>query len=135
MRIEKSWGEERKKKEKEEEIRKERKKEKKKSRLQQVDHSCYEIKSGRTEAKFERSLLIRANCDTMKFIGSLLGISSPKKMGKEYMKVGRNALFGVRTSQHDGLYTDKVPRPLSFLVSKNGKLKHGKQVLFRFDLC
>ncbi|XP_016915268.2 scavenger receptor class B member 1 [Apis cerana] len=62
----------------------------------------------------------------MKFIGSLLGISSPKKMGKEYMKVGRNALFGVRTSQHDGLYTDKVPRPLSFLVSKNGKLKHGR---------
>lgn len=63
----------------------------------------------------------------MKFIGSLLGISSPKRMGKEYMKVGRNALFGVRTSQHDGLYTDKVPRPLSFLVSKNGKLKHGKR--------
>ncbi|XP_003690138.2 scavenger receptor class B member 1 [Apis florea] len=62
----------------------------------------------------------------MKFIGSLLGISSPKKMGKEYMKVGRNALFGVRTSQHDGLCTDKVPRPLSFLVSKNGKLKHGR---------
>lgn len=70
----------------------------------------------------------RANCaNTMKFIGSLLGISSPKRMGKEYMKVGRNALFGVRTSQHDGLYTDKVPRPLSFLVSKNGKLKHGKR--------
>ncbi|KAK9294921.1 hypothetical protein QLX08_010614 [Tetragonisca angustula] len=62
----------------------------------------------------------------MKFIGSLLGISSPKKMGKEYMKVGRNALFGLRTNQHDGLYTDKVPRPLSFLISRNGKLKHGR---------
>ncbi|XP_017756688.1 PREDICTED: scavenger receptor class B member 1 [Eufriesea mexicana] len=61
----------------------------------------------------------------MKFIGSLLGISSPKKMGKEYMKVGRNALFGPRTNQ-DGLYTDKVPGPLSFLISKNGKLKHGR---------
>ncbi|CAK9833770.1 Scavenger receptor class B member 1 [Anthophora retusa] len=62
----------------------------------------------------------------MKFIGSLFGISSPKKMGKEYMKVGRNALFGPKTSQQDGLCTDKVPRPLSFLISKNGKLKHGK---------
>ncbi|CAL7951353.1 unnamed protein product [Xylocopa violacea] len=62
----------------------------------------------------------------MKFIGSLCGISSPKKMGKEYMKVGRNALFGVRTNQHESLCTDKVPRPLSFLISKNGKLKHGR---------
>ncbi|KOX78694.1 Scavenger receptor class B member 1 [Melipona quadrifasciata] len=62
----------------------------------------------------------------MKFIGSLLGISSPKKMGKEYMKVGRNALFGLRTNQHDDLYTDKVPRRLSFLISRNGKLKHGR---------
>ncbi|XP_017792613.1 PREDICTED: scavenger receptor class B member 1 [Habropoda laboriosa] len=62
----------------------------------------------------------------MKFIGSLFGISSPKKMGKEYMKVGRNALFGLKTSQQDGLCTDKVPRPLSFLISKNGKLKHGR---------
>ncbi|XP_017886881.1 scavenger receptor class B member 1 [Ceratina calcarata] len=62
----------------------------------------------------------------MKFIGSLFGIRSPKKMGKQYMKVGRNALFGPRTNQHDSLCTDKVPRPLSFLISKNGKLRHGR---------
>ncbi|XP_076163294.1 scavenger receptor class B member debris buster [Ptiloglossa arizonensis] len=62
----------------------------------------------------------------MKFIGSLFGIKSPKTMGKQYMKVGRNALFGLRTDQHDSLCTDKVPKPLSFLISNNGKLKHGK---------
>ncbi|XP_076654149.1 scavenger receptor class B member debris buster [Halictus rubicundus] len=62
----------------------------------------------------------------MKFIGSLFGIRSPKIMGKQYMKVGRNALFGVRTDQHDSLCTDKVPKPLSFLLTKNGKLKHGR---------
>lgn len=62
----------------------------------------------------------------MKFIGSLCGIRSPKTMGKQYMKVGRNALFGLRTDQHDSLCTDTVPEPLSFLLTKNGKLKHGK---------
>ncbi|XP_043262068.1 scavenger receptor class B member 1 [Colletes gigas] len=62
----------------------------------------------------------------MKFIGSLFGIKSPKTMGKQYMKVGRTALFGPRTDQHDSLCSDQVPKPLSFLISKNGKLKHGK---------
>ncbi|KZC11535.1 PREDICTED: scavenger receptor class B member 1 [Dufourea novaeangliae] len=62
----------------------------------------------------------------MKFIGSLFGIRSPKTMGKQYMKVGRNALFGLGTDQRDSLCSDKVPKPLSFLLTKNGKLKHGK---------
>ncbi|XP_078035478.1 scavenger receptor class B member debris buster [Augochlora pura] len=62
----------------------------------------------------------------MKLIGSLFGIRSPKTMGRQYMKVGRNALFGVRTDQQDSLCTDKVPKPLSFLLTHSGKLKHGR---------
>ena len=62
----------------------------------------------------------------MKLIGSLFGIRSPKTMGKQYMKVGRNALFGLRTDQRDSVCTEKVPEPLSLLISKNGRLKHGR---------
>ncbi|KAG7208444.1 hypothetical protein KM043_014671 [Ampulex compressa] len=62
----------------------------------------------------------------MKFIGSLFGIGSPKKMGRQYMKVGRNALFGVRTDQSDDICSEKVSRPLSLFISRKGKLKHGR---------
>ncbi|XP_076379338.1 scavenger receptor class B member debris buster isoform X1 [Megalopta genalis] len=62
----------------------------------------------------------------MKLIGSLFGIRSPKTMGRQYMKVGRNALFGVRTDQQDSLCSDTVPKPLSFLLTQSGKLKHGR---------
>lgn len=62
----------------------------------------------------------------MKFITSLFGTGSPKAMGRQYMKVGRNALFGLRTDNSDNICTEKVPRPLSFLISKKGKLRHGE---------
>ncbi|XP_029672759.1 scavenger receptor class B member 1 [Formica exsecta] len=62
----------------------------------------------------------------MKFIASLFGTGSPKAMGRQYMKVGRNALFGVRTDNIDTICTEKVPRPLSLLISKKGKLRHGR---------
>ncbi|XP_025267973.1 scavenger receptor class B member 1 [Camponotus floridanus] len=62
----------------------------------------------------------------MKFITSLFGTGSPKVMGRQYMKVGRNALFGLRTDNSDNICTEKVPRPLSFLISKKGKLRHGR---------
>ncbi|XP_012230409.1 scavenger receptor class B member 1 [Linepithema humile] len=62
----------------------------------------------------------------MKFIASLFGTGSPKAMGRQYMKVGRNALFGVRTNHNDDICTEKVPRPLSLLISKKGKLRHSR---------
>ncbi|KAL6266243.1 hypothetical protein P5V15_003102 [Pogonomyrmex californicus] len=62
----------------------------------------------------------------MKFIASLFGTRSPKAMGRQYMKVGRNALFGVRTDNGDNICSEKVPRPLSFLISRRGKLRHGE---------
>ncbi|XP_020289274.1 scavenger receptor class B member 1-like [Pseudomyrmex gracilis] len=62
----------------------------------------------------------------MKFIETLFGSRSPKAMGRQYMKVGRNALFGVRTDPSDNICTEKVPRPLSFLISRKGKLRHGR---------
>lgn len=63
----------------------------------------------------------------MKFIESLFGTESPKAMGRQYMKVGRKALFGMRTDQSDDVIcTEKVPRPLSLLISRKGKLRHGE---------
>lgn len=62
----------------------------------------------------------------MKFIASLFGTGSPKAMGRQYMKVGRNALFGVRTDRSDDMCTEKVPKPLSLLISKRGRLRHGE---------
>ncbi|EZA58061.1 hypothetical protein DMN91_006308 [Ooceraea biroi] len=64
----------------------------------------------------------------MKFITSLFGTGSPKAMGRQYMKVGRNALFGVRTEQNDNICADNVPKPLSLLISRKGKLRHGRIV-------
>ncbi|EFN79839.1 hypothetical protein EAI_11045 [Harpegnathos saltator] len=63
----------------------------------------------------------------MKFITSLFGTGSPKAMGRQYMKVGRNALFGVQTDQAEDICTEKVPKPLSLLISRKGKLRHGDE--------
>ncbi|XP_032674774.1 scavenger receptor class B member 1 [Odontomachus brunneus] len=62
----------------------------------------------------------------MRFITSLLGSGSPKVMGRQYMKVGRNALFGVKTDPAEDICTEKVPKPLSLLIFKKGKLRHGR---------
>ncbi|XP_014467829.1 PREDICTED: scavenger receptor class B member 1-like [Dinoponera quadriceps] len=62
----------------------------------------------------------------MKFITSLFGTGSPKVMGRQYMKVGRNALFGVKTDRAEDICTEKVPKPLSLLISRKGKLRHGR---------
>jgi len=62
---------------------------------------------------------------TMKFITSWLGNGYPNTMGRQYMKVGRKALFGVRTEHGDNIYGD-VPKSLSFLISRRGKLRHGE---------
>jgi len=69
----------------------------------------------------------------MKFITSLFGTDSPKAMGRQYMKVGRNALFGVRTDHNGDICTDKVPRPLSLLISRKGKLRHGELLCLLFN--
>jgi len=53
-------------------------------------------------------------------------------MGRQYMKVGRNALFGVRNDNCDNICSEKVPRPLSLLISRKGRLRHGEQ-LFLFN--
>ncbi|XP_034947264.1 scavenger receptor class B member 1 [Chelonus insularis] len=71
----------------------------------------------------------------MKFITSLFGIGSPKKMGRQYMKVGRNALFGIRPHKNgESMCTERVPRPLTMFISKNGKLRHGRIAAILFGL-
>lgn len=70
----------------------------------------------------------------MKFIGSLFGLRSPKTMGRQYMKVGRNALFGIKTDQNEDLCSEKVPKTLSLLISRNGKLKHAIAIMEWFTL-
>ncbi|KAG5314908.1 SCRB1 protein, partial [Pseudoatta argentina] len=62
----------------------------------------------------------------MKFIASLFGTRSPKAMGRQYMKVGRNALFGVTNDNSDNICIEKVPRPLFLLISRKGKFRHGR---------
>lgn len=62
----------------------------------------------------------------MKFITTLFGNGSPKKMGKQYMKVGKNALFGIKPSGIKEIYAEKGPTPLSLLLSRKGKVKHSK---------
>lgn len=63
----------------------------------------------------------------MKFITSLFGVGSPKKMGRQYMKVGRNALFGIRPNREgEPMCAERVPRPMNVFISKKGKLRHGK---------
>ncbi|XP_066584790.1 scavenger receptor class B member 1 [Prorops nasuta] len=70
----------------------------------------------------------------MKFIASLFGAGSAKTMGRRYMKVGRNALFGIRPNQTDDICTEKVPKPLSLLISRKGKLKHSRIAAIAFGL-
>lgn len=70
----------------------------------------------------------------MKFITSLFGSGSPKAMGRQYMKVGRNALFGLRTEHGDNICADQVPKPLSLLISRKGKLRHGESIGFIFQI-
>ena len=62
----------------------------------------------------------------MKFLASLFGDGSPTRIGRQYMKVGRNALFGVRRDPDAPIQVDKIPKPLNLLVSHRGKLKHSK---------
>lgn len=47
------------------------------------------------------------------------------------MKVGRNALFGIRPKK-DGetMCTERVPRPMNMFISKKGKLRHGEFIYF-----
>ncbi|XP_012270659.1 scavenger receptor class B member 1 [Orussus abietinus] len=70
----------------------------------------------------------------MKFITSLFGVGSPKKMGRQYLKVGRNALFGIRPKKDGELCPDKVPKPLSMIISEAGKLKHSRIAVILFGL-
>ncbi|XP_043285860.1 scavenger receptor class B member 1 [Venturia canescens] len=71
----------------------------------------------------------------MKFITSLFGVGSPKKMGRQYMKVGRNALFGIKPRDSNGeICTEKVPKPLKMLISKKGKLRHSRIAAILFGL-
>lgn len=70
----------------------------------------------------------------MKFITSLFGDGSPKTMGRRYMKVGRNALLGIKPDQKNGACSEKVPTPLSLLISRGGKLKHSRIAAICFGL-
>lgn len=70
----------------------------------------------------------------MKFITSLFGIGSPKRMGKQYMKVGKNALFGIKPRNDADICSEKVPRPLSMLIPKKGHLKHSRLAAILFGL-
>lgn len=70
----------------------------------------------------------------MKFITALFGDGSPKKMGKQYMKVGKNALFGIKPSGIKEIYAEKGPTPLSLLLSRKGKVKHSRIAVILFGL-
>lgn len=70
----------------------------------------------------------------MKFITSLFGDGSPKTMGRRYMKVGRNALLGIRPDRKDDICSEKVPTPLSMLISRGGQLKHSRIAAICFGL-
>ena len=62
----------------------------------------------------------------MRFITSLFGDGSPKRMGRQYMKVGRNALFGIKSNRDGEIPMEEVPKPLSMLISERGKIRHSK---------
>ncbi|KAG8038036.1 hypothetical protein G9C98_006361 [Cotesia typhae] len=71
----------------------------------------------------------------MKFITSLFGVGSPQKMGRQYMKVGRNALFGIRPNREgEPMCAERVPRPMNVFISKKGKLRHGRIAAILFGL-
>ncbi|KAL7300948.1 hypothetical protein TKK_0006227 [Trichogramma kaykai] len=60
----------------------------------------------------------------MKFLAGLFGDSSPTRIGRQYMKVGKNALFGPRPKPDERIPVEKIPKPLNLLVSQRGKFKH-----------
>ncbi|KAK0181183.1 hypothetical protein PV327_003488 [Microctonus hyperodae] len=71
----------------------------------------------------------------MKFITSLFGVSSPKVMGRQYMKVGTNALFGTRRKRDgENMCRDRVPRPINIFLSKKGKFRHSRIAAILFGL-
>jgi scavenger receptor class B protein 1 len=60
----------------------------------------------------------------MKFLAGLFGDGSPTRIGRQYMKVGKNALFGPRPNPDAPIPVDKIPKPLNLLVAQRGKFKH-----------
>lgn len=66
----------------------------------------------------------------MKFLAGLFGDGSPTRIGRQYMKVGRSALFGPRPNPDAPIPVDKIPKPLNLLVSQRGKFKHSKFISF-----
>ena len=68
----------------------------------------------------------------MRFLASLFGDGSPTRIGRQYMKVGRNALFGVRRNPDAPIQVDKIPKPLNLLVKHRGKLSRSKFCLVFF---
>ncbi|XP_015586555.1 scavenger receptor class B member 1 [Cephus cinctus] len=70
----------------------------------------------------------------MKFITSLFGVESPKKVGRQYMKVGRNALFGIKSRKGGEIRPEQIPKPLSIIISECGKLKHSRIAVILFGL-
>ncbi|XP_044003767.1 scavenger receptor class B member 1 isoform X3 [Aphidius gifuensis] len=63
----------------------------------------------------------------MRFVTSLFGVSLPKNMGWQYMKIGRNAIFGIRPKRNqDQMCADRVPKPLNLLISRKGKFRHSE---------
>ncbi|XP_051154988.1 scavenger receptor class B member 1 [Leptopilina boulardi] len=70
----------------------------------------------------------------MRFITSLFGDGSPKRMGRQYMKVGRNALFGIKPNRDGEIPMEKVPKPLSMLISERGKFRHSRLAAILFGI-
>ncbi|XP_014231233.1 scavenger receptor class B member 1 isoform X1 [Trichogramma pretiosum] len=70
----------------------------------------------------------------MKFLAGLFGDSSPTRIGRQYMKVGKNALFGPRPKPDERIPVEKIPKPLNLLVSQRGKFKHSRIAVILFGL-
>ncbi|XP_058793511.1 scavenger receptor class B member 1 [Phymastichus coffea] len=70
----------------------------------------------------------------MKFLAGLFGDGSPTRIGRQYMKVGRNALFGRRPNPDAPIPVEKIPKPLNLLVSQRGKFKHSRIAVILFGL-
>ena len=66
----------------------------------------------------------------MKFLAGFFGDGSPTRIGRQYMKVGRSALFGPRPNPDTPIPVEKIPKPLNLLVSQRGKFKHSEYRFF-----
>lgn len=65
----------------------------------------------------------------MRFMTSLFRVSLPENMGWHYMKIGRNAIFGIHQKKNrDQMCADRVPKPLNLLISRKGKLRHSELI-------